>query len=239
MEENKKRTLILSIIGILVLVIAVVGVSFAMYSFTGTGSQTNVITTGSISLDFDGSSANDFQIDNKYPMDDASGIADTENTATFTVVGNWNTGSAMTIDYEVGLSDIVKGTTLTSQYVKVQVTKGSSVIVGTANSGVTIASLASSQGTLTDASNAKLIPSYFIDSGTITSSTTNLSSDQYQVKTWVSDAYDLPVDTTNSTTDNEGNAAITQQNGDKLHKKQTASETYKFKIKIVAVQRTS
>ena len=40
--ENKK-TLILSIIGILVLVIAVVGVSFAMYSFTGTGSKTHLM----------------------------------------------------------------------------------------------------------------------------------------------------------------------------------------------------
>ena len=44
MENNNKKTLILSIVGILVLVIAVVGVSFAMYSFTGTGTKENVIT---------------------------------------------------------------------------------------------------------------------------------------------------------------------------------------------------
>ena len=51
--ENNKKTLILSIVGILVLVIAVVGVSFAMYSFTGTGTKENVITTGTVSMSFD------------------------------------------------------------------------------------------------------------------------------------------------------------------------------------------
>ena len=52
MEDNNKKTLILSIIGILVLVIAVVGVSFAMYSFSGTGTKQNVITTGTVSMSF-------------------------------------------------------------------------------------------------------------------------------------------------------------------------------------------
>ena len=48
MDNNNKKTLILSIIGILVLVIAVVGVSFAMFTFSGTGTKENVLKTGTI-----------------------------------------------------------------------------------------------------------------------------------------------------------------------------------------------
>ena len=49
---NNKKTLILSIVGVLVLVIVVVGISYAMFSFVGDGTKENVITTGSISVNY-------------------------------------------------------------------------------------------------------------------------------------------------------------------------------------------
>src|SRR5574344_866369 len=97
--ENNKKTLILSIIGILVLVIAVVGVSFAMYSFSGTGSKQNVIQTGTVTMNFNPD--NNFTVTNKYPMSDAQGIAQTDSKATFGVNANWGS-STMTINYDLG-----------------------------------------------------------------------------------------------------------------------------------------
>ena len=81
--ENNKKTLILSIVGILVLVIAVIGVSFAMYTFTGTGTQENVIQTGTVTMSFNPD--NNFAVTNQYPMSDAKGIATNANKATILI----------------------------------------------------------------------------------------------------------------------------------------------------------
>ena len=49
MENNSKQA-ILSIVGIAILVIAVVGVSFAFFTYSKSGTKNNVITTGKISF---------------------------------------------------------------------------------------------------------------------------------------------------------------------------------------------
>ena len=226
--ENKK-TLILSIIGILVLVIAVVGVSFAMYTFTGTGSKTNVIQTGSITLNVDKETGNSFTFDGAYPMTDEKGIESTENSAAVGVSADWNTTSPITIKYDLGIEVVSEGATLTEDYVKVALLDNSNkVLVGTEKNttnltgGVTIASLANVAGP------NGFITTYGLAGGTLTDSGT---TDTYTIKAWVSDAYDLPVDAANSTTDNSGNLTT-----DGLHKKQTAEETFKFKIVVAAEQ---
>ena len=52
MNENSSKQVLLSILGIAVLAVAVVGVSFAFFSYSKTGTTNNVITTGSISFSF-------------------------------------------------------------------------------------------------------------------------------------------------------------------------------------------
>ncbi len=150
--ENNKKTLILSIVGILVLVIAVVGVSFAMYSFTGTGTKENVITTGTVSMSFDPD--NNFVVTNQYPMSDAKGVAQEANKADFGVTADFS-NAAMTINYDLGITNIQAGQTLTAEYIKVALLDADgNVIVGThgaentdLTAGVTIASLQSKAGT--------------------------------------------------------------------------------------------
>lgn len=226
MENNNKKTLILSIIGILVLVIAVVGVSFAMFTFTGTGTKENIIRTGSITVDFtDGTKNNAIEITNKYPMDDTTGIAQTDNKSDLTVTANWGT-SAMTLNYEMGISNITPGETLSSDYIKIRVLKGSTPVVGTATTGVTISSLATTKGPL------NLIDSYYLTGGTMT---TSGATDDYTVQAWVADTYDLAVDNANSTSPEVASGTLDNESGT-LHKKTTKSETYKFKIKVVAQQ---
>lgn len=226
MEDNNKKTLILSIIGILVLVIAVVGVSFAMYSFSGTGTKENVIQTGTVTMNFDPD--NNFTVSNKYPMSDAKGIAQEDSKASFGVTATWGT-SQMTILYDLGITNISAGATLTEDYIKVALlASDGSVIVGEKNddnslkAGVTIKSLASKAG------DNNLITSYALTSGTITASGT---TDNYTIIAYVSDQYDLPTDTDNSTTDNGG--TVTR---DLTSTKTTKSETFSFKVGIKAKQ---
>lgn len=226
MENDNKKTLILSIIGILVLVIAVVGVSFAMYTFSGTGTKENVIQTGTVTMNFDPD--NNFAVTNKYPMSDAQGIAQTDSKANFGVKATWGT-SQMTIVYDLGITSITAGATLTADYIKVALLDGNgNVLVGTKNdngslkAGVTIASLADKAGT------NNLITNYALTSGTITASGT---TDSYTILAYVSDAYNLPTDADNSTTDNEGN--VTR---DLTSKKTTKSETFSFKVGVKAAQ---
>ena len=226
MENNNKKTLILSIIGILVLVIAVVGVSFAMFTFTGTGTKENILKTGTISVKFDDATQNNkIEITNQYPEDDTTGMADTNNETTFKVEGDWG-NSPMTVNYEVGLSDIVPGATLTDQYVKVAIQKNDTYVKGTAAGGVLISSFAADKGP------KNLIQDHYVTNGTLTNGHLN---DTFKVKAYVSDTYDLPDDASKSTSPEVTGGTLDNNDG-ALHQKTSKSETYSFKVKVVAAQ---
>ena len=227
MEDNNKKTLILSIIGILVLVIAVVGVSFAMYSFTGTGTKENVITTGTVSMSFSKGS-NNFTLQNKYPMSDATGIAQDDNRATFGVTATWGS-SPLTINYDLGITNITPGATLTEDYIKVALLGSDGTVIvgakdgeGNLTSGVTIASLKTVKGP------NNLITTYGLTGGTIS---TSGATDNYTILAYVADNYNLPTDKANTTTDNGGTASR-----DLTSKKTTASEEFSFKVGVKAAQ---
>src|SRR5574344_822068 len=107
--ENKKTT-VLTIVGVLVMIVMVTGISFALYTFTGTGSKENVITTGQISVSYEESSV--IELTNQYPMSDELGIGNTESVMNFTVSGTIR-GDA-NINYAIGLDSIGEGKTIES-----------------------------------------------------------------------------------------------------------------------------
>lgn len=96
MENNSKQA-VLSIVGIAVLVIAVVGVSFAFFTYSKGGSTNNVITTGSIAFEFTEPS-NGLSLTNKFPQSDAEGKSNP--TFDFTVTGSIPT-TMQPINYNV------------------------------------------------------------------------------------------------------------------------------------------
>ena len=51
-RDNSSKQILLSVLGVAILVVAVVGVSFAAFTFTGTGTKENRITTGTISMTY-------------------------------------------------------------------------------------------------------------------------------------------------------------------------------------------
>ena len=76
MENNNSKQVLLSIIGIAVLVVAVVGVSFAFFTYSRTGTSNNVITTGSIVFDY--KDVNDITIENQFPTNAEKGTTNTK-----------------------------------------------------------------------------------------------------------------------------------------------------------------
>ena len=73
MNENSSKQVLLSVLGIAVLVVAVVGVSFAFFTYSKQGETNNVITTGSIFFNFTDGDA--IYLTNQFPVDDNTGKA--------------------------------------------------------------------------------------------------------------------------------------------------------------------
>lgn len=88
MNENSSKQVLLSVLGIAVLVVAVVGVSFAFFTYSKTGEKNNTLTTGNIFFNF--TEGNAITLTNEFPRTDTSGEALTEaqnGALTFHVVG--------------------------------------------------------------------------------------------------------------------------------------------------------
>lgn len=113
MENNNSKQLVLSIVGIAVLVIAVVGISFAFFSYSRTGTSNNVITTGQIFMSFEETSQ--ISLSNQFPMltsDAITAIPTPDGDiaySNFTVTGYYS-ASTGGIDYKVYAIDGDAGT---------------------------------------------------------------------------------------------------------------------------------
>lgn len=205
MTENKK-TLLFSILGVILLLVVVIGVSYAMYTFSANGTKQNVISTGTVSITYSESST--ITLNNAYPSTDATGSAVTGHDLVFTV--NAAITGSSTISYEVGLANMTHNGNLTEDYVKFNLKKGETYLLGTATTGVTIGSVKTNASTL--------ITQYRLDGGTLSTADTSAT---YTLRAWISNEYNL---TQNANT-NEG---TTQTNTS------ASGEYFKFGIQVKA-----
>ena len=72
MENTDSKNILLSVIGVAILFVAVVGITYAIFVFTGNGNKKNTISTGTISILYTESS-NVISINNAMPMSDSVG----------------------------------------------------------------------------------------------------------------------------------------------------------------------
>ncbi len=106
---NSSKQVLLSVLGIAILVIAVVGVSFAFFTYSKTG-ENQLLTTGTIFFQF--TDGDQISLKDQFPIPDAtgagfhtqpSGIEDSEvmvnSVMTFDVVGHDSSGKG--IDYKI------------------------------------------------------------------------------------------------------------------------------------------
>ncbi len=261
MQENNKKTLILSVLGVLVLIIAVVGVSFAMYSFSAAGTRENVIKTGTASISFDsegkceglaeGETATDYKdceekggtwtspntikLTSEYPKTVAKGLEN--NAVAFEVTTDYP--GDMIVDYALQFVDVKAGAhNLTEDMIMLQVKKtvGETVTypMGAADNGAKFSSVKDKTNALTGATTG-----YVFDSGSFTAKGTV----SYELKAWVSDAYDLYYGNpeyagTCSIAGNDTATACQTAGGTWTQTKATEAETFTFKIRVIAAQRT-
>ena len=101
-KETNKKAVVLSIIGLVALVMIVVGVTYAAYTYSKAGTQTNQLTTGTITMVYT-EGANGISITDALPMSDENGkvipASTTGNVFDFTVTVNI-TGK-MAVKFEV------------------------------------------------------------------------------------------------------------------------------------------
>lgn len=255
MEDNK--TMILSILGVLVLVIAVVGVSFAMYSFSAQGTKENVITTGSVSLAIDKKGQSLFTVENTYGVSDETGLAGGEGVGKGDFTLTSNLSGTMNIHYEVGFVELTEGNTnLTDSMIMVAIKDDSNnyyTSTGTTKTAtaVTLNSFANNKG-FTNAdtgmtgitADTYLLNNYVFDKGVIT---TNGNQKTYTINAWISDKYVLKGGETGTANTTSGSCSVVGHDTEDACKsangvwtntqtKETTKETFSFKVKVSAAQ---
>ena len=175
-EINDKKRKLMTIVGVLLLVVSIVGISLAMFSANFTGTKENKLKTGSISLNC---TETNFTLTNTQALTDAQGIALTNNEATCTLTSAIN--GTINIGYDVALYDVTGSGTLTENNVKMQASKTenstTTYLAGSsATTGVLVSSIKNQVGQY-DTS----ITNYKLDSATVNQTKTIT----YKIKAWV------------------------------------------------------
>ena len=202
----KKKYYILTIISFIILIFMIIGVSYAAYKFSATGTKENVISTGTISMSYSQNSFIDLK--HTYPKTDTYAIATKEDKSSMEFSVSMETSGTKQINYALAITNIEEGATLKSSKVKIYLEKEGKVVNNfETNKGKLISSFKNKyvEG---------LIDSYAIYQDILTTSD---KTHHYTLTAWIDESYILPIkNETNNT-------------------KQTNEETYKFKVKVVGV----
>ena len=179
MKENNSKQVLLSVLGVAILVVAVVGVSFAAFSYSKTGEQVNTITTGTITMSYS-EDTNGINLIDALPMTDEQGkaLAGENNVFEFTV-GATITGTT-TINYAVTATK-ESGSSLDDTAVKVYLTD---ITSGGDTEVLAATKVSALQKTTSDVSGAPN-DQYKLTSGTFNTTTTK----KYRLRMWVADDY--------------------------------------------------
>ena len=177
MEDNKKKKQItIAVIGVLILIIAIIGSAYAVFTATLTGVKENKLTTGYVTMSC---TETNFTLENTSVLTDEQGIARNDNEATCTLSTTMN--GTMNIGYDVALYDVTNSTALSENNVKIQASKvdnsTTSYLAGSsATTGVLVSSIKTSAGEYDTT-----ITGYKLDSATVNTTKTI----EYKVKAWV------------------------------------------------------
>ena len=129
-KENSQKKMLLSVLGVAILVVAVIGISFAAYSATFDYGNANSIKTGTIMVSYTEPS-NAINLENAMPMSDDDGKALTGAGKTFDFSVSTQATNALTVPYTISLTKVA-GSTLENGDVKVYLTKeGAEVLAPT------------------------------------------------------------------------------------------------------------
>lgn len=181
-NNNSSKQILLSVLGVAILVVAVVGISFAAFSYSQAGEVSNTITTGTITMTYT-EPTNGINLTNALPITDTAGkaLSGDNNTFDFTVTAT--IAGTTTINYAI---TAVKGDgcTVADNGIKVYLTDQNDAEI-LAPTKVTALSK-------TVSGNAAGAPAdqYVLKTGTY--STVGTTTEKYRLRMWVADDYNAP-----------------------------------------------
>ena len=182
-NNNNSKQVLLSVLGVAILVVAVVGVSFAAFSYSRTGEEVNTITTGTITMNYTDDS-NGINLTNAMPMSDGDGkkLTGENNVFDFTVSATISGSGTTNIDYAI-IAAPEDGNTLNDNDIKVWLTDTSDVGQGnTASNPVVLNTLPASSTTSATTGSPDSSDDYVLKSGTFSGTG---GSDSYRLRMWV------------------------------------------------------
>ena len=181
-SSNSSKQILISILGVAILIVAVVGISFAAFSYSKTGTVTNTITTGTITMSYT-EPTNGINLTDALPITDTAGKALTGNNNTFDFTVAATISGSTTINYAI---TAVKGDgcTVADDGIKVYLTNQNDAEI-LAPTKVTALSK-------TVSGNAAGAPAdqYVLKTGTY--STVGTTTENYRLRMWVADDYVAP-----------------------------------------------
>lgn len=181
MENNDSKTVLLSFLAIVLLVFVVIGVSFAAFSYSKTGTKVNTITTGIITMSYT-EPANAINLVDALPISDSQGMAlsGVNNVFDFTVAATIKGSGTTVINYTI--SAVKESSTVSDSSVKVYLTN----MDNDADTAILAPTKISSLST-TGASESSGVPSgqYKLATGTFSAS----GSHKYRLRMWVADDF--------------------------------------------------
>lgn len=179
MKENSQKKVLLSVLGVAILVVAVIGISFAAYS-TVFESNANTVTTGTVMVSYNEPSQA-INVTNAMPMADSDGIAQT-GTGVFEFTVSTKADNALTVPYEINLTKVTTGdpafTSMEDSQVKAYLTKGGTAVSETTATGKLISELTGS----TVRTGSKILHT---DSDVFTASDTTAKTTTYALRLWI------------------------------------------------------
>lgn len=109
MKDNSSKQILLSVLGVAILVVAVVGVSFAAFTYSKAGTVENVVSTGAITLTYT-EGATGISITDAMPMTEAAGKALHAEGQYFDFKVAATVTGTTTINYDITASKVTDGT---------------------------------------------------------------------------------------------------------------------------------
>ena len=177
MKDNNQKKMLLSVLGVAILVVAVIGISFAAYS-TMFESEANTVTTGTVMVSYT-EPTNAILVEDAMPMEDSDGIAQT-GRGVFEFTVSTKADNALTVPYEINLTQVTDSgyTSMENSQVKAYLTKGGTAVSETTDTGKLISELVDS----TARSGAKILHS---DSDVFTTTGETAKTTSYALRLWI------------------------------------------------------
>lgn len=121
MEQTDSKKILLSVLGVAILLVAVAGISYAVFLFTATSNKENVVNTGTISMSYTEGISNIMTITNAMPTLDEVGMKQREY---FDFQISSNIAGVTNVNYQVLARNVTTGSnSLDPKYIKMYLEK--------------------------------------------------------------------------------------------------------------------